>query len=137
MRETLDQRTVSPGAPFIEKLREVYPPLLTVAQYCEIRNCCPARAYQDFKTRPGLAVKDGRRVLRDVALQLIAELPSWVPEKERAAHNRPYERSLGRIKAGTNLSAKPLPAPSASAVKRRRRQPQPRPPANSEGAPAS
>ena len=30
---------------WIESLRKIYPPLLTVAQYCQIRNCCPASAW--------------------------------------------------------------------------------------------
>jgi hypothetical protein len=80
------------GSPFrapmrdiIEKLRETLPPLLTIEQYCHTRNCCQAAAYNDFKKHPGLAVKDGRstRVVRNIALDLIANLPLWVPERDR------------------------------------------------------
>jgi hypothetical protein len=134
MRETLDQlslekrlaetRSIPPGIPalreFIENLRKDLPPLLSVQEYCRVRNCCPAKAYLDFKAHRGLALKDGRstKVVRDVALQLIAELPPWVPEKERAPQDRPYERSMGLIKGGTNLSdpAKPIPAACAPAA---------------------
>jgi hypothetical protein len=141
MRETLHQqrlaetRSVPPdvaivppvasSGEWIGNLRKIYPPLLTVAQYCRLRNCCPASAYNDFKKYPGLALKDGRatKVVRDVAFELLGNLRPWVPEKERAPQNRPWERSLGRIKAGTNHSDPMKPAPGL--------------PANSKGAPAS
>jgi len=118
MRETLNQilrekrlaetPSVPPEAPmvpavastggWIESLRKIYPPLLTVAQYCQIRNCCPASAYNDFKKYRGLALKDGRatRVVRDVALELLGCLALWIPEKERIDEkDRPYQRSRG------------------------------------------
>jgi hypothetical protein len=126
MREILDQilrekplaetPSVPPDAPivppiassggWIKSLRKTYPPLLTVAQYCQIRNCCPASAYNDFKKYPRLALKDGRatKVVRDVALELLGNLPPWVPEKERAPQNRPYERSTAPSAGGNGAA---------------------------------
>src|SRR6516162_1123737 len=72
------------------------PRLLTVAQYCQIRNCSQASAYNEFKRHFGLAIKDRRstRVVRDVAFELLAGLPPWVPENERACEkDKPYQRS--------------------------------------------
>jgi hypothetical protein len=129
----------------IKYIRKKYPPLLTVAQYCEIRNCCQAKAYEEFKKYRGLAVKDGRstrvnleftidiianlpewvpeKERDEVALDIIANLPPWVPEKERVDEKeKPYERSRRRAETVSSPSdaVKPLPAPSAPAVKPRR-----------------
>jgi hypothetical protein len=122
MRETLDQQkrlaetsSVPPDAPsvppvasgWIESLRKIYPPLLTVSEYCRLRNRCPASAYNDFRKHPGLAVKDGRatRVVTSVALDLIGALPAWVPEQDRVAEkDRPYERSRSRTETASGSS---------------------------------
>jgi hypothetical protein len=141
MRETLNQislekhlaetHSTPPRAPipafreFFEKLREVYPPLLTVAQYCEIRNCCQARAYQDFKVHPGLAVKDGRatRVWRDVAMDIIGALPPWIPERDRTAEkDKPYAQSRRRTEPADGIANAVKPIPDTPVVSRPRRE---------------
>jgi hypothetical protein len=70
---------------FIERLRETLPPLLKIKQYCHVKNCCQASAYNDLKRIPGLGVKVGRstRIVRDVMLDDMARLPEWIPEKDR------------------------------------------------------
>ena len=70
---------------FIERLRETLPPLLKIKQYCDVKNCCQASAYNDLKRIPGLGVKVGRstRIVRDVMLDDMARLPEWIPEKDR------------------------------------------------------
>jgi hypothetical protein len=45
----------------IERLREILPPLLTLEQYCRVRSCGEASAYNDLKNKPGIAVKCGFR----------------------------------------------------------------------------
>jgi hypothetical protein len=105
----------------IKYIRKNYPPLLTVAQYCEIKNCCQATAYNDFKKYPGLALKDGRstRVNLEFTIDIIANLPPWVPEKETVDEKeKPYERSRRRAETVSSPSdaVKPLPAPSGPAA---------------------
>jgi hypothetical protein len=129
MRKILDQKhlaetlSVPPPMPvaaidgWIENLRTIYPPLLTISQYCAIKNCCPAAAYIEFKRHRGLALKSGRstRVVRDVALELLARLPPWLPEKERgsaaAALAKPRRERPKRVTAA--------PAPTATVLARR------------------
>jgi hypothetical protein len=108
---------------WIESLRTIYPPLLSVAQYCQIRNCCPASAYNDFKKHPGLALKDGRntRIVRDIAIDIIANLPPWSPECDRGAEGyRPYAKSRPRTATGLATAAKPSPPAAAPAKPRQR-----------------
>jgi hypothetical protein len=80
----------------IEKLRETLPPLLTIKQYCHLRNRCQASAYGDLKRYRGLGVKDGRatRIIRDIALDIIASLPLWTPEKERGDDKKPISAAI-------------------------------------------
>jgi hypothetical protein len=47
----------------IKRLREILPPLLTLPQYCRLRSCCQAPAYNDLKNKPGIAVKVGGNLL--------------------------------------------------------------------------
>jgi hypothetical protein len=70
----------------IKKLRETLPPFLTVRQYCAVKNCCEATAYNHLRDRPGLGVKDGysTKIVRDVMLDQMAHMPPWVPAKDRA-----------------------------------------------------
>jgi hypothetical protein len=112
----------------IEKLREVLPPLLKVAQYCEIRNCCVAKAYEDFKAHPELAVKDGgaTRVVRDVALDIIGSLRPWLPEKDRIIEkDKPFARSRHRTwpANGTANAVKPTPGTTPVVSRPRRERP--------------
>jgi hypothetical protein len=123
----------------IERLRGELPPLLTIRQYCHLRNRCQALAYRDLQQHPGLAVKDGRavRIIRDVALDLIAGLPVWVPEKDRVAEaDRPYARSRPRTGPtnGTADAAKPAPAAASVVSKPRERRPKRVTPPNIAGA---
>ena len=76
---------------FIERLRETLPPLLKIKQYCHVKNCCQASAYNDLKRIPGLGVKVGRstRIVRDVMLDDMARLPEWIPEKDRLQNPSP------------------------------------------------
>ena len=76
---------------FIERLRETLPPLLKIKQYCHVKNCCQASAYNDLKRIPGLGVKVGRstRIVRDVMLDDMARLPEWIPEKDRRQNPSP------------------------------------------------
>jgi hypothetical protein len=78
----------------IERLRASLPFLLKIKEYCRIKNCCVATAYNDLKRVPGLAVKDGRntRIVRDVMLDEMARLPLWVPEKDRLKTPSPLVR---------------------------------------------
>jgi hypothetical protein len=75
----------------IERLRETLQPFLTIKQYCHVKNCCQASAYNDLKRIPGLGVKVGRstRIVRDVMLDDIARLPKWIPEKDRRQNPSP------------------------------------------------
>ena len=77
---------------FIERLRETLPPLLKIKQYCHVKNCCQASAYNDLKRIPGLGVKVGRstRIVRDVMLDDMARLPAWIPEKDRLQNPSPF-----------------------------------------------
>ena len=70
----------------VEKLRKILPPLLTLRQYCAVKNCCQATAYNHLRTKPGLGVKDGysTRFIRDVMLDEMEHLPAWIPQKNRA-----------------------------------------------------
>jgi hypothetical protein len=70
----------------IENLRKILPPFLTVRQYCAVKNCCEATAYNHLRARPGLGVKDGysTKIVRDVMLDQMAHMPPWVPAKDRA-----------------------------------------------------
>ena len=76
---------------FIERLRETLPPLLKIKQYCHVKNCCQASAYNDLKRIPGLGVKVGRstRIVRDVMLDDMARMPEWIPEKDRRQNPSP------------------------------------------------
>jgi hypothetical protein len=72
----------------IAKLKKTLPKFLTVTEYCTLRQCCPASAYNDFRRVNGLAVKIGPNtfVVRDIALDELAraqELTPWVPQKDR------------------------------------------------------
>ena len=68
-----------------EKLRKILPPLLTIRQYCAVKNCCQATCYNHLRDRPGLGIKDGHRtkILRDVMLDQMAHMPAWIPQKDR------------------------------------------------------
>ena len=76
---------------FIERLRETLPPLLKIKQYCQVKNCSQASAYNDLKRIRGLGVKVGRstRIIRDVMLDYMARLPEWIPEKDRLQNPSP------------------------------------------------
>lgn len=65
----------------IERLRKALPPLLTLPQYCKLKSCSRASAYQDLNNIPGIAVKDGGslRFVTDAVLDEMARLPDWTP----------------------------------------------------------
>ena len=82
----------------IKKLRATLPPLLTLRQYCAVRNCCEASAYRDLRAKPGLGVKVGysTRIVRDVMLDEMARLPAWTPLKDRKKPRRDKQRAAPR-----------------------------------------
>jgi hypothetical protein len=66
-------------------LKAQLPALMTIPEYCTVMRRGRASAYKDMKRIPGLAVKLGKstRILRDVMLAEMANLPVWTPEKDR------------------------------------------------------
>lgn len=54
----------------IENLRQAYPALMTVAEYCKATGRSIPSIYSEFKRNPDLSVKQGRsrRIFRDVWL---------------------------------------------------------------------
>ena len=78
----------------VEKLRKILPPLLTIRQYCAVKNCCEATAYNNLRAKPGLGVKVGysTRIVRDVMLDEMARLPAWIPQKDRVPKARAATR---------------------------------------------
>lgn len=68
----------------IERLRAMLPPLLTLDQYRNLTHRCPASAYNDLRTKPGLGLKiaGSTRIVRDVMLDHMAH-SEWVPRKDR------------------------------------------------------
>src|SRR5262249_45159929 len=82
----------APMRDFIERLRATLPFLLKIKQYCHIKNCCQATAYNDLKRVPGLAVKVGRstRIVRDAMLDDMARLAQGIPKKDRFKNPSPF-----------------------------------------------
>jgi hypothetical protein len=76
----------------IDKLRESLPELLTLEEYCALRERSRASAFNDMRRVAGLAVKIGprgqhTRIKRDVALDEMAKAQTpqpWVPLKDPA-----------------------------------------------------
>jgi hypothetical protein len=74
--------------PTIAKLKKTLPEFLTIPQYCTLKDCCRASAYNDLRRISGLGVKLGARtfIVRDVALDEMARAEEpipWVPQEER------------------------------------------------------
>jgi hypothetical protein len=104
----------------VEKLRKILPPLLTVRQYCAVKNCCEATAYNHLRTTPGLGVKDGysTKIVRDVMLDQMAHMPPWIPQKDRPPWIPAKDRA-SRTKATTRKSsARPQKDKQAAAPRR-------------------
>jgi hypothetical protein len=74
--------------PTIAKLRKTLPEFIPVTEYCEIKGCCRATAYNDMRRISGLGVKLGARtfIVCDVALDEMARAEEpipWAPQEER------------------------------------------------------
>lgn len=78
----------------IERLRSTLPPLLTLPEYCKLKSCSRASAYQDLNNIPGIAVKDGGslRFVTDAVLDEMARLPDWTPRGPHAKASTPPKR---------------------------------------------
>jgi hypothetical protein len=76
--------------PTIAKLRKTLPQFLTIKQYCTLKDCCRASAYNDLRRIAGLGVKLGPNtfIVRDVALDEMARAEEpipWVPQEKRTS----------------------------------------------------
>jgi hypothetical protein len=74
--------------PTIAKLRKTLPEFLSIIEYCNLKGCCRASAYNDLRRIAGLGVKLGPNtfIVRDVALDEMARAEEpipWVPQEKR------------------------------------------------------
>jgi hypothetical protein len=127
LRGAAMEATMSTLPDWVEKLRETLDPLLSLKTWAKVRGRCIASVYNEIHRHPEIALKDGgsTKIIRDRALPLLAALPAWTPECERAdGDDKPYARSRPRPGPVNCIAdaAKPTPT-SAPVVSQPRREP--------------